>query len=78
LSPSSLVSGLARAHTRVAAVRADALHTFTARVARGHAVIVVEDLATANLMSNRHLAAPIADQGWGELARQLTYKTGFR
>jgi putative transposase len=37
--------------------------------------VVVENLATANLMSNRHLAAAIGDQGWGELARQLAYKT---
>jgi putative transposase len=66
---------LARAHARVAAVRADLLHTFTAPLARGHGVVVVEDLATANLLGNRHLAAAIGDQGWGELARQLAYKT---
>ena len=66
---------LARAHARVAAVRGDALHTFTARLARTHGVIVVEDLTTANMMKNRRLAAAIGDQGWSELARQLTYKT---
>jgi putative transposase len=38
-------------------------------------VVVVEDLATQNLMANRHLAAAIGDQGWAELARQLQYKT---
>jgi putative transposase len=38
-------------------------------------VIVVEDLATANMLGNHHLAAAISDQGWGELARQLTYKS---
>ncbi len=62
---------LARAHARVAAVRADALHTFTARLARTYGVVVVEDLATKNMLRNRHLAAAIGDQGWGELARQL-------
>ena len=66
---------LARAHARVAAVRANALHTFTARLARAHSVVVVEDLATAALVKNRHLAAAIADQGWAELAWQLGYKT---
>jgi putative transposase len=65
---------LARAHARVGAVRADALHTFTARLTRDHSVIVLENLATANLLGNHRLAAAIADQGWGELARQLTYK----
>ena len=69
------VARLGRAHARVAAVRGNALHTFTARLARAHAVIVIEDLATANLLKNHHLAAAIADQGWGELARQLTYKS---
>ena len=63
------------AHARVAAVRADALHPFTAQLARAHGVVVVEDLATKNLMANRHLAAAIGDQGWADLARQLAYKT---
>ncbi|HZI96410.1 MAG TPA: RNA-guided endonuclease TnpB family protein [Actinomycetales bacterium] len=66
---------LGRAHARVAAVRADKLHAFTARLAQAHGVVVVEDLATANLLRNRYLAAAIADQGWAELARQLAYKT---
>jgi putative transposase len=65
---------LGRAHARAAAVRADALHGFTARLAREHAVVVVEDLASKNLMANRSLAQAIGDQGWGELARQLAYK----
>jgi len=69
------IGRLGRAHARVGAVRGNALHTFTARLARAHAVIVVEDLATTNLLKNHHLAAAIADQGWGELARQLAYKS---
>jgi putative transposase len=69
------VARLGRAHATVAAVRADALHAFTAELARAHGVVVVEDLATANLMANRSLAAAIGDQGWAELARQLQYKT---
>jgi putative transposase len=69
------VGRLGRAHATVAAVRADALHAFSARLARVHGVVVVEDLATRNLMANRHLAAAIGDQGWAELARQLAYKT---
>jgi putative transposase len=37
-------------------------------------VLVLETLATKNLMANRRLARSIADEGWGELGRQLTYK----
>jgi len=67
---------LARAHAKVAARRAAALHTFTSRLARAHAVVVVEDLAVANMLRNHHhLAAAISDEGWGELRRQLGYKT---
>jgi putative transposase len=69
------VARLGRAHARAAGVRADALHGFTARLAREHGAVVVEDLATRHLMANRSLAAAIGDQGWGELARQLGYKT---
>lgn len=30
------------------------------------------------MLTNRHLSAAIADQGWGELDRQLTYKAAWR
>jgi putative transposase len=68
------VARLGGVHARVGAVRADALHNFTAGLARGHAVVVVEDLKTRNLMANDSLAQAIGDQGWGGLARQLDYK----
>ncbi|WP_177212820.1 RNA-guided endonuclease InsQ/TnpB family protein [Geodermatophilus ruber] len=68
------VARLGRAHAKAASVRADALHPFTATLAREHGVVVVEDLTTKNLMANRSLAAAIGDQGWAELARQLAYK----
>jgi putative transposase len=70
-----VIARLGRAHARAAAVRANALHGFTAALAREHGAVVVEDLATKNLMANRALAAAIGDQGWAELARQLAYKT---
>jgi putative transposase len=67
-----------RLHEQVAAGRAAWLHTFTNRLAREHPVIVLETLTTKNLMANRRLAAAIGDQGWGELGRQLSYKTEWR
>jgi len=66
---------LGRAHARVAAARNSRLHQFTAVLAKSHRLVVVENIATANLMRNHHLAQAIGDQGWGELARQLSYKT---
>ena len=56
-------------------MRTSRLHQFTAWLAKSHWLVVVEDIATANLMRNHHLAQAIGDQGWGELARQLGYKT---
>jgi putative transposase len=47
----------------------------SAKLAKSHGVVVLEDIATANLMRNHHLAQAIGDQGWGELSCQLHYKT---
>jgi putative transposase len=65
---------LGRAHARVGAVRTSRLHQFTAKLATSHGVVVVEDIATANLIRNHHLALAIdrdtnaaADlAAWGE------------
>ena len=69
------IARLGRGHARAAAVRANLIHAFTAALAREYGVIVVEDIATKNMMANRTLAAAIADQGWAQLARQLSYKS---
>jgi len=68
-------SRLGRAHARVAHLRRDGLHKLTTRLAREHATVVVEDLNVAGMLANRRLARHIADAGWGELRRQLAYKT---
>src|SRR6266704_4158960 len=65
---------LPRAHRKVRAARADFLHRASARLARDHDVIVIEDLAVKNMVRNRSLARAISDCGWGEFRRQLEYK----
>ena len=40
-------------------------------------MIVVEDLAVANMVKNRTLAKAIHDAGWGGLVRQLEYKAAW-
>ncbi|GIJ27463.1 hypothetical protein Vqi01_26250 [Micromonospora qiuiae] len=65
---------LGRAHARVSNLRRDGLHKLTTRLAREHATIVVEDLNVAGMLRNRRLARHIADAGFGEIRRQLTYK----
>jgi putative transposase len=65
-----------RMHHRVANLRADALHKLTSAVTAEYGTVVVEDLNVAGMLRNRRLARRIADAGFGEIRRQLTYKTG--
>ncbi|MGW7609118.1 RNA-guided endonuclease InsQ/TnpB family protein [Streptomyces sp. NPDC054766] len=62
-------------HHRVANLRADALHKLTTSVAAEYGTVVIEDLNVAGMVKNRRLARHIADAGFGEIRRQLTYKT---
>jgi putative transposase len=66
---------LARSHARVADLRRDGLHQLTTRLATSHNIIVIDQLNVAGMLRNRRLARQIADAGFGELRRQLTYKT---
>jgi putative transposase len=64
-------------YAQVANQRRDGLHKLTTRLAREHGTVVVEDLNVAGMVRNRRLARRIADAGFGELRRQLGYKTGW-
>ncbi len=65
---------LARAHRKVRHARVDFLHRASTRLVRHNDLIVIEDLAVANMVKNRRLARAISDCGWGEFRRQLAYK----
>ncbi|WP_327028937.1 IS607 family element RNA-guided endonuclease TnpB [Micromonospora sp. NBC_01740] len=68
---------LGRAHARVANLRRDGLHKLTTRLATTCGAIVVEDLNVTGMLRNRRLARHIADAGFAEIRRQLTYKTSW-
>jgi putative transposase len=68
------VAKVARAHRKARHARRDFLHRASTRLVRENDVIVIEDLAVANMVRNRHLAHAISDCGWGEFRRQLAYK----
>jgi putative transposase len=68
---------LCREHARIANIRRSFLHEVSSQLAKTHSRLAIEDLAAANLIRNRHLGRAIADAGWAELARQLTYKTAW-
>lgn len=66
---------LARAHARVANQRADAIHKLTTGLSDRFQTIVLEDLNVAGMLTNHALARHIADASFGEIRRQLEYKT---
>ncbi|WP_234536714.1 IS607 family element RNA-guided endonuclease TnpB [Streptomyces shenzhenensis] len=67
-----------KVHHRVANLREDALHKLTTKVAAEYGTVVVEDLNVTGMLKNRRLARRIADAGFGEIRRQLGYKTRQR
>jgi putative transposase len=66
---------LARIHARIANVRADSLRKATSGLAARYETIVAEDLNVTGMIANRKLARAIADQGFGQARRMLSYKT---
>ncbi len=68
---------LERFHERIANRRADYVHKTTTEIARTYAVIGLEDLNVAGMLKNRRLALSISDACFGEIRRQLTYKSDW-
>ena len=69
---------LARLHARITHLRREGLHQLTTSLTRRFHTIGIEDLNVKGMLSNRHIARAIADMGFGELRRQLEYKTAWR
>ena len=65
---------LARLHRRVADRRLDYQHKMTTEIAKTYQIIGAEDLNVAGMLRNHRLALSLADAGFGEIKRQLTYK----
>jgi putative transposase len=67
---------LARLQARIARVRRDFTHRLTTRLCRENQALAIEDLNVRGMLANARLARAIADVGFYEFRRQLTYKSG--
>lgn len=65
---------LARLHARIANIRSDWTHKLSTRLVRENQAVGIEDLRVSCMIRNRRLSQHIADEGWGQLRRQLEYK----
>ena len=64
-----------RMHYKIRCIRSDWQHKTTHGLAKQYEVFYLEDLNVKGMMANHCLARAISDIGWGELKRQLSYKT---
>ena len=70
-------SKVAKIHEEISDARRDFLHKLTTRLVRENQTIAVEDLAVKNMAKNPKLSLAISDASWGELVRQLEYKSDW-
>lgn len=66
---------VAKFHEKITNQRSDFLHKLTTRLIRENKTIVAETLNIKGMVQNRCLAQSISDVGWGEMFRQLAYKS---
>jgi len=65
-------------YKKICNIKSDAIHKITSDIAKSYPkVIVTEDLVVINMLKNHKLVNSISDCSWGEILRQLQYKSEF-
>lgn len=66
---------VARKHYKISCIRKNAIHQATTYLVKNYGKIVIEDLNTKGMVKNRKLSQSINDASFGEISRQLAYKS---
>jgi putative transposase len=66
---------LSRKYYRVSNIRKNAIHQATSEIVKKYDTIIIETLRPRNMIKNHKLSQAIIDVSFGEITRQLTYKT---
>ena len=66
---------IARIHAKITDCRKDNLHKISRKLVNENQIICAETLKVKNMVRNHTLAGSISDAGWGELIKQLEYKS---
>ena len=66
---------VARLYKKIGDIRSQAQHKLTKMLVTRFDRIVIEDLNVSGMLKNRRLARAVGDAGFGELRRQLEYKS---
>lgn len=69
---------LCNLHRSISDLRSDALHKMTTSISKRFGVVCLEDLNVRGMTKNKHLARRLSDSSFGEIRRQLEYKTTSR
>ena len=66
---------LQRIHDNIANIRKDITHKLTTQLCKEYTCVVIEDLSVKEMLGNRRLSRSISDVSFGEIRRQIHYKS---